>query len=48
MVFALLTGWAVDHYSYEPVFIGFGLLPLVTTAILWTALGPLKPFKGER
>ena len=29
MLFTLITGWVVDHYSYTPVFIGFGLLPLI-------------------
>ena len=43
MVFALLTGWVVDHYSYTPVFIGFGLLPLLCVAILWFVTGPLRP-----
>jgi ACS family hexuronate transporter-like MFS transporter len=43
MVFALLTGWAVDHYSYLPVFVGFGILPLASSAILWLLLGPLHP-----
>ena len=42
MLFSLLTGWAVDHYSYTPVFIGFGLLPLICAAILWSQLGPLE------
>ena len=42
MLFTLLTGWVVDHYSYTPVFIGFGLLPLICTLILWTMLGPLQ------
>ena len=36
MVFSLLTGWMVDHYSYVPVFIGFGILPLIAAAILWS------------
>jgi ACS family hexuronate transporter-like MFS transporter len=36
MVFTLLTGWAVEHYSYTPVFIGFGLIPLLCATILWT------------
>ncbi|MEP6715310.1 MAG: MFS transporter [Terriglobia bacterium] len=36
MVFTLITGWVVEHYSYTPVFIGFGLMPLVCSAILWT------------
>ena len=31
---SLATGWAVAHFSYTPVFIGFGLLPLVASAIL--------------
>ena len=43
MVFTLITGWAVDHYSYTPVFIGFGILPLICATILWTLLGPLTP-----
>ncbi len=42
MLFALITGWVVDHYSYVPVFIGFGLLPLICAAILWWFLGPLQ------
>ncbi|MGH9436716.1 MAG: MFS transporter [Terriglobia bacterium] len=36
MVFSLLTGWVVDHYSYVPVFIGFGILPLISAAIVWS------------
>ena len=36
MIFTLITGWVVDHYSYVPVFIGFGILPLICAAIIWT------------
>ena len=36
MLFTLITGWAVEHYSYTPVFIGFGLIPLLCATILWT------------
>jgi ACS family hexuronate transporter-like MFS transporter len=43
MIFALLTGWVVDHYSYTPVFIGFGVMPLVWVLIVWTLLGPISP-----
>ena len=43
MLFTLITGWVVDHYSYTPVFIGFGLLPLICTTILWLFLGELRP-----
>jgi MFS transporter, ACS family, hexuronate transporter len=35
MVFSLVTGWVVDHYSYTPVFIGFGILPLIAASIVW-------------
>src|ERR1035438_7917097 len=40
MLFTLMTGWAVDHYSYTPVFIGFGIMPLICALILWTLAGP--------
>jgi ACS family hexuronate transporter-like MFS transporter len=43
MLFTLITGWVVDHYSYTPVFIGFGLLPLICAAILWLLVGELRP-----
>lgn len=43
MVFTLITGWVVDHYSYVPVFIGFGILPLISATVLWTLMGPLTP-----
>jgi MFS transporter, ACS family, aldohexuronate transporter len=36
MLFSLATGWVVDHYSYVPVFCGFGVLPLIAAAIVWT------------
>jgi ACS family hexuronate transporter-like MFS transporter len=36
MVFSLLTGWVVDHYSYVPVFVGFGVLPLIAAVIVWS------------
>lgn len=42
MLFTLITGWVVDHYSYVPVFIGFGLIPLICAAIVWFVSGPLK------
>jgi ACS family hexuronate transporter-like MFS transporter len=36
MVFSLVTGWVVDHYSYVPVFVGFGILPLIAAVIIWS------------
>ena len=43
MVFTLITGWVVDHYSYTPVFIGFGIVPLICALVMWTLMGPLTP-----
>lgn len=42
MLFSLITGWVVDHYSFTPVFIGFGITPLICALIIWTLLGPLE------
>jgi len=36
MVFVLATGWIVDHYSFVPAFIMFGLIPLVSASIVLT------------
>jgi ACS family hexuronate transporter-like MFS transporter len=41
MVFTLITGWVVDRYSYTPVFIGFGIVPLVCALVMWTLMGSL-------
>jgi ACS family hexuronate transporter-like MFS transporter len=43
MLFTLIAGWAVDRFSYTPVFIGFGVMPLACALILWTMAGPLRP-----
>jgi len=43
MVFVLVTGWLVDRYSYTPVFIGFGSIPMIALSIVWFVLGPLRP-----
>jgi MFS transporter, ACS family, hexuronate transporter len=45
MLFTLITGWVVDHYSYTPVFIGFGVLPLICATILWLLVGELRPIR---
>jgi ACS family hexuronate transporter-like MFS transporter len=50
MVFSLLTGEVVAAYSYVPVFIGFGLMPLLASAILiaisWPALARVRANAG--
>lgn len=47
MLFALITGWAVDHYSFTPVFIGFGLIPFIALFILLALIGPIRPLEPE-
>jgi ACS family hexuronate transporter-like MFS transporter len=47
MVFTLITGWVVDHHSYTPVFIGFGIVPLICALVMWMLLGPLTPISPE-
>ena len=42
MIFALLTGWLVERYSYVPVFWLFGLIALIGVLIIWLFLGPLE------
>jgi ACS family hexuronate transporter-like MFS transporter len=36
MIFSLVTGWLVDHYSFRPVFILFGVIPLLAAWMVWT------------
>lgn len=43
MLFALITGWLVDHFSYVPVFVGFGIMPFLALLVIWILLGPLCP-----
>jgi MFS transporter, ACS family, hexuronate transporter len=42
MIFSLITGWVVDRYSYTPVFIGFGLMPMICAGLIWALLGPIR------
>jgi len=43
MVFVLSTGWLVDRYSFAPVFVGFGSIPMIALLIVWFVVGPLRP-----
>jgi ACS family hexuronate transporter-like MFS transporter len=45
MVFVLVTGWLVEHYSFQPVFVLFGILPLISSWIVWTL--PRQAMLGE-
>jgi ACS family hexuronate transporter-like MFS transporter len=36
MIFSLVTGWLVDHYSFRPVFLLFGVIPIISAWLVWT------------
>ena len=38
MVFTMLTGLALDHYGYAPVFVAAGVIPLLAFVVLFTLL----------
>ena len=43
MIFSLVTGWLVDHYSFRPVFVLFGVIPLVAAWLVWTLPRTAEP-----
>lgn len=36
MLFSLVTGWLVQHYSFTPAFVLFGTLPVISAVLVWT------------
>jgi ACS family hexuronate transporter-like MFS transporter len=43
MVFSWLSGRLIDLYGYTPVFIGYGIMPLIALFIVLFLIGPLRP-----
>lgn len=43
MIFSWLSGKLIDAYGYTPVFLGYGVMPLIALALVLFALGPLQP-----
>ena len=42
ILFTLFTGFVVDRFSYTPVLIAAGLLPVLGTAVLLGVGGPVR------
>jgi ACS family hexuronate transporter-like MFS transporter len=42
MVFMALSGWLITRYGYTPVFIGYGVLPVLALLLVLFGLGPLR------
>lgn len=45
ILFTPLTGWLVDRFSYEPVFLLVGILPLVGYLALTVLTGEIQPIR---
>jgi ACS family hexuronate transporter-like MFS transporter len=46
MLFSWLSGLLIDHYGYTPVFIGYGIIPLIVALLIVFGIGPLRPLRG--
>jgi MFS transporter, ACS family, aldohexuronate transporter len=42
IIYVLTTGWVVDHFSYTPILIVAGVLPLLGTAVLFLLGGQIR------
>lgn len=47
ILYILTTGWVVDHFSYTPVLLIAGLLPLLGTAALFLIGGKIRPIQNQ-
>jgi MFS transporter, ACS family, aldohexuronate transporter len=45
MLFSWLSGRLIDQYGYTPVFVGYGIVPLIVLLLVVFAL-PLRPMRG--
>jgi MFS transporter, ACS family, hexuronate transporter len=46
MIFSLVTGWLVDHYSFIPAFVLFGCTPMIAALLIWwlpRTITPVSP-----
>jgi MFS transporter, ACS family, hexuronate transporter len=51
MLFMALSGWLIGRFGYTPVFIGYGVLPLLAGFCILFLIGPLRPdakFESDR
>jgi len=47
MLMMLLAGMVIDRFSYTPVFIAVGLLPVLSLASLLVLVGTIRPISLE-
>jgi ACS family hexuronate transporter-like MFS transporter len=46
VIFTLLIGWIVDHFSYTPVYIIVGLMAPLGAVLFLTIMGRIEPIRG--
>ena len=42
MCFMALSGWLIARYGYTPVFIGYGIMPVIALSLVLFGIGPLR------
>jgi ACS family hexuronate transporter-like MFS transporter len=42
MVFMALSGWLIGQFGYLPVFIGYGVMPIIALLLVIFGIGPLR------
>jgi MFS transporter, ACS family, hexuronate transporter len=45
MLFSWLSGRMIDQYGYTPVFIAYGVMPIIAASLVLCVMGPLKPLE---
>src|SRR6478735_6669397 len=45
MLFSWLSGRMIDQYGYTPVFIAYGIMPVIAAGLVLCVMGPLKPLE---
>src|SRR6476660_4665938 len=48
MLFSWLSGRIIDRYGYTPVFIAYGVMPLIAAGLVLCVMGPLEPLPEFR
>jgi ACS family hexuronate transporter-like MFS transporter len=48
MLFSWLSGRLIDQYGYTPVFVAYGVMPLIAASLVLFAMGPLRPLPQFR
>lgn len=43
MLFSWLSGRIIDQYGYTPVFMAYGVMPLIAAGLVLFVMGPLRP-----